>query len=41
MEDPYPGYDASRQIVGALLATTTAIGHVQGVRYDDELTGDK
>ena len=37
MEDPYPGYDASRQMVGALLPITTTVGRLQGVRYDDEL----
>jgi hypothetical protein len=37
MEDPYPGYDASRKITGALLPEATVVGHLEGVRYDDEL----
>jgi hypothetical protein len=37
MEDPYPGYDSARKIAGGLLPETTSIGHLQGVRYDDEL----
>jgi hypothetical protein len=40
MEDPYPGYDSARQIVGALLPIATTIGHLQGVRYDDELKSE-
>jgi hypothetical protein len=37
MEDPYPGYDPRRKIAGGLLPGTPWIGHLQGVRYDDEL----
>jgi hypothetical protein len=37
MEDPYPGYDLSRRITGALLPEVTAIAHVGDLKYDDEL----
>jgi len=37
MEAPYPGYDSARKIAGGLLPDTTAIAHIEGVRYDDEL----
>ena len=40
MEDPYPGYDLSRKIVGALLPVRTVGFHGQGIRYDDELIPD-
>lgn len=40
MEDPYPGYDPSRKITGALLPDATVICHPEGVRYDDELAVD-
>jgi hypothetical protein len=37
MGDPYPGYDMSRKIVGAVLPVRTIMGHLGGMRYDDEL----
>jgi hypothetical protein len=40
MDDPYPGYDSSRQIVGALLPQATVVGQLQGLRYDDELQAE-
>lgn len=41
MEDPYPGYDVSRKIVGSLLPARTVVSHLQGMRYDDELKLDR
>lgn len=38
MEDRYPGYDLNRKITGVLLPEHVAVGHAQGVRYDDELS---
>ena len=37
MDDPYPGYDLNRNIVGALLPVRTAVARMQGIRFDDEL----
>ena len=37
IEDPKPGYDLRRKITGCLLPRTTVVGHMEGMRYDDEL----
>ncbi|MFT6212512.1 MAG: hypothetical protein ACJARD_000635 [Alphaproteobacteria bacterium] len=37
MNDPYPGYDASRLMVGKLFPNHVIVGVMQGMRYDDEL----
>jgi hypothetical protein len=37
MADSFPGYDVNRKIVGSLLPEAVITGHLQGVRYDDEL----
>lgn len=34
----YPGYDIGRKKMGALFADHVAVGRMEGVRYDDELT---
>jgi len=38
IEAPYPGYDIGRKKLGALFADYVAVGRMQGVKYDDELT---
>jgi len=37
LESRYPGYDVNRKITGCLFPDHVAIGHVPGMRYDDEL----
>jgi hypothetical protein len=37
IEDPKPGYDLGRRIVGCLLPRATVLFHMQGMKYDDEL----
>jgi hypothetical protein len=37
VESRYPGYDLNRKITGCLFSDYIAIGHVRGMRYDDEL----
>jgi hypothetical protein len=37
MEDPYPGYDTGRKILGCLFSDSIFVASAQGVRYDDEL----
>jgi hypothetical protein len=37
LESRYPGYDVNRKITGYLFPDHVAVGHVRGLRYDDEL----
>ncbi len=37
IEDPKPGYDLGRRIVGCLFPGTESVFHMQGMKYDDEL----
>lgn len=37
IEDPKPGYDLGRKIIGRLLPGATFVAHMQGMRYDEEL----
>jgi hypothetical protein len=41
MEDPYPSYNVSQKMVGALLPVRTVVAHGQGMRYDDDLKLDE
>jgi hypothetical protein len=37
LEDPYPGYDTGRRIMGVLFPDYVAVVVPRGIRYDDEL----
>ena len=38
IETRHPGYDIGRKKMGALFADYVAVGRMEGVKYDDELT---
>jgi hypothetical protein len=37
IEDPKPGYEPVRRIVGCLFSRDESVFHMQGMKYDDEL----
>jgi hypothetical protein len=37
IEDPRPGFDLGRRIMGCLMPEVTVVAHMEGMKYDDEL----